>query len=164
VYRILIAALVLGLVAACASNSDGLSKRPGYQEVQISELRYRVAYRGDGNDLPETIDRTLFRAAEVTASQGYDWFDIIDLQAGYITARGTFWPEGGYGRDSVIRRECILTVCRKPLYEVRQETGATSRERLDRTYTVIEVRIGKGIKPASYDAYDAGQVIETLKY
>ena len=161
-YRILIATLVLGLVAACASNGDGLSKRPGYQEVQISALRYRVAYRGHGEDLPDTIDRTVFRAAELTLSQGYDWFDVTDIRAGYITAGGAFLPEDGYGRDRIIRRDCAPMTCRESLYAVRQDAEADSRKRPDQSYTVVEIRIGKGVRPASLDVHDARWVLTRL--
>lgn len=154
-YRTLLIATVLGLVTACASNGGGLSKRPDYQEVQVSELRHRIAYREDGDDLEGTIDRTLFRAAEVTLSQGYDWFDVIDLQAGYITERGAFWPEGGYGRDRIVRRQCSPLTCRERFYEIPRDINVNTRSNAVQTYSVIEIRIGKGVQPDSRNVHDA---------
>jgi hypothetical protein len=77
-------ALAAGL-AACATptpyqpNIPGQAASGGYSEVQIEPDRWRVSFRGNSLTSRETVEGyLLFRAAELTLQQGYDWFEIVD--------------------------------------------------------------------------------------
>lgn len=47
----------------------------GYSEQRIEANRFRVTYNGVGAPGP-TMDMALLRAAELTTSQGHDWFEV----------------------------------------------------------------------------------------
>lgn len=51
----------------------------GYSELRIEADRWRVSFRGNyqtSRDVVETY--LLYRAADLTVSQGYDWFEPVD--------------------------------------------------------------------------------------
>jgi hypothetical protein len=79
-------ALAAGL-AACATptpyqpNIRGQAASGGYSEVRIEENRYRVNFAGNSLTSRETVEGyLLFRAAELTVQNGYDWFSIVDRE------------------------------------------------------------------------------------
>lgn len=58
---------------AAASDSRG-----GYSSSQIETNRYRVSFAGNSMTSRETVETyLLFRAAELTRQQGYDWFEEV---------------------------------------------------------------------------------------
>lgn len=49
----------------------------GYSELPIDSNRYEVTFTGDFNTPTETVDQyALFRCAEITVAQGYDYFIV----------------------------------------------------------------------------------------
>jgi hypothetical protein len=80
------AAIVLAAgLTACATatpyqpNVRGQATSGGYSEVRIEPNRYRVNFAGNSLTSRETVEGyLLFRAAELTVQQGYDWFSIQD--------------------------------------------------------------------------------------
>jgi hypothetical protein len=80
------AAIVLAAgLAACATptpyqpNVHGQATSGGYSEIRIEPNRYRVNFAGNSLTSRETVEGyLLFRAAELTVQQGYDWFAIVD--------------------------------------------------------------------------------------
>jgi hypothetical protein len=51
----------------------------GYSEVQLAPDRYRVRFHGNELAPRDRVEGyMLYRAAELTLQQGYDWFSIID--------------------------------------------------------------------------------------
>src|SRR6185369_14641573 len=57
----------------------GQSSSRGYSESQIEANRWRVTFAGNSLTSRETVEGyLLFRAAELTTQQGYDWFSIED--------------------------------------------------------------------------------------
>jgi hypothetical protein len=53
----------------------------GYSDQQIEANRFRVAFRGNSMTSRETVERyLLFRAAELTVQNGFDWFEMADRQ------------------------------------------------------------------------------------
>jgi hypothetical protein len=79
-------------LAACASStpyapSDG---RFGYSEQRIEQDRYRVTFSGNLSTTRETVESfLLYRAAELTVEQGFDYFIMTeqdtDTQSTYRT-------------------------------------------------------------------------------
>ena len=82
----IVASLALaGLLSACATatpyqpNIPGQSVSGGYSEQRIEANRFRVNYTGNSLTSRETVEGyLLFRAAELTVQEGYDWFAIVD--------------------------------------------------------------------------------------
>ena len=77
-------ALAAGL-AACATptpyqpNVPGQQTSGGYSELRLEQNRFRVTFTGNSLTSRETVEAyLLFRAAELTTQQGYDWFSIVD--------------------------------------------------------------------------------------
>ena len=51
----------------------------GFSEQRLEADRYRVAFNGNSLTSRETVERyLLYRAAELTTQQGYDWFETAD--------------------------------------------------------------------------------------
>lgn len=82
----LLAAVSLTVLSACATPTpyqpvavtDSPSRQRGYSEVRIEENRYRLSFAGNDMTKRETVENyLLYRAAEVTISSGYDWFEVI---------------------------------------------------------------------------------------
>jgi len=73
-----IAASALALTACASLAPYGQQMGPngqGYSDQQIERDRFRVTYRGVGAPGP-VADMALFRAAQLTVEQGYDWFEV----------------------------------------------------------------------------------------
>lgn len=59
----------------------GSATSGGYSETRIEPDRWRVNFAGNSMTSRETVEGyLLFRAAELTLQNGYDWFSIVDRQ------------------------------------------------------------------------------------
>ncbi|MFN3524206.1 MAG: CC0125/CC1285 family lipoprotein [Phenylobacterium sp.] len=82
--RVMAGALSALALSACASSPTfyGPAATPGavgWSEYQIEQGRFRVTFQGGpGAPVEMVSDYALLRAAELTLSQGYDWFRIAD--------------------------------------------------------------------------------------
>lgn len=150
-------------LSACASLAPyGAQVSPGgqgYAEQRIESNRFRVTYSGVGAPGP-VADMALLRAAELTTSQGYDWFEVtqrwIDgrpdsaggmrpsLGLGYGSGRSS----GPYGRYSTSGIGVGVGL---------NFSGPSP------TATTLEVVMGNGTKPDRPDAYDARGVQDALR-
>ncbi|MDB5968540.1 MAG: hypothetical protein JWQ90_990 [Hydrocarboniphaga sp.] len=77
------AALVAALLAACATATPYQPAKDGqgYSEQRLETNRYRISYTGNSATPRDTVENYLmYRAAEVTLNNGYDWFVIADRQ------------------------------------------------------------------------------------
>jgi hypothetical protein len=98
-----LSALVLG---ACETPTpyQPLSKDSahsgGYSEAKIEGDRWRVTFQGNGLTSRQTVeDYLLYRAAELTLAQGFDWFETADRETDkHVSTYVTPDPWGyGYG-------------------------------------------------------------------
>ena len=95
--RFLSAVLPLAL-AACATVTpyQPLQRGEGYAEQRIESNRYRVRFAGNSQTSRQTVETYLmYRAAEVTLSNGYDYF----IQADRNTEAQTRYTETVSGFD-----------------------------------------------------------------
>lgn len=136
----------------------------GYAEYQISRDRFRVTFQGNTLTQRETVERyLLFRAAELTAQQGYDWFTMADRD----TERQT-------RLYSVPRTETAYAW--QPMW-FRQSNGqwvavptlqpyfynSYSTEQSTRYMASAEIFLGRGPAPANDPSvFDAREVIANL--
>ena len=82
----IVASLALtALLGACTTatpyqpNVTGQKVQGGYSEQQVETDRFRVTFSGNSLTSRETVEGyLLYRAAELTVQQGYDWFEIVD--------------------------------------------------------------------------------------
>lgn len=82
-----IAGLLLAATAltACATatpyqpNMPGQQVSGGFSDTRLETDRYRVTFAGNSLTSRETVERyLLYRAAELTTGEGYDWFALVD--------------------------------------------------------------------------------------
>lgn len=78
---------VILALGACATatpyqpNRQGQQTSGGYSEQRVEANRFRVTFSGNSMTSRETVESyLLFRAAELTRAQGFDWFAIADRQ------------------------------------------------------------------------------------
>ncbi|MFN3512507.1 MAG: CC0125/CC1285 family lipoprotein [Phenylobacterium sp.] len=76
-----------GLLSACATatpyqpNIPGQAVSGGYSDQQIETNRFRVTFSGNSLTSRETVEAyLLYRAAELTVQQGYDWFSVVERE------------------------------------------------------------------------------------
>jgi len=87
------AALALAVsLTACATatpyqpNVPGQQASGGFSETRLEADRYRVNFAGNSLTSRETVERyLLYRAAELTVQQGYDWFETADRRTDRTT-------------------------------------------------------------------------------
>ncbi|MES0873816.1 CC0125/CC1285 family lipoprotein [Sinimarinibacterium thermocellulolyticum] len=74
--------LCAALGAACAGRAtpyQPVTNGYGYSEQRLEQDRYRVSFFGNARTDAETVTNyVLYRAAEITLDQGYDYFVVID--------------------------------------------------------------------------------------
>jgi hypothetical protein len=69
----------------------------GYSDARLNSDRWRVTFSGNTLTSRETVERyLLYRAAELTTSQGFDWFVTADQHVDKQT-RSYLDPVYGYG-------------------------------------------------------------------
>jgi hypothetical protein len=92
-----------GALAACETATPyqplapGNAEAGGYSDVRLDATHWRVSFRGNDLTSRETVERyLLYRAADLTVNQGFDWFVTDDKQTD--TKRTAYFdPEFGYG-------------------------------------------------------------------
>ncbi|MEM8772649.1 MAG: hypothetical protein AAGD92_13465 [Pseudomonadota bacterium] len=156
-----LAAAGFALLAACASVTpyQPADKRgEGYTDQALDTGRYRITFEGNSSTELATIENyVLFRAAEISLANGYDYFVILDSNTEtmrrFVTNGSTFGG-GGFGRRGFFYGGGFRGGF--------ASTTATTRER--RSYTVGAIIEGRrGDKPAGNpNAYDARQIIDNV--
>lgn len=105
-----LAALLAAGLTACATPTPyqpdirGQTTSGGFSEVRLENNRFRVNFQGNTLTSRETVEGyLLYRAAELTVQNGYDWFAIVqrdtDKQSRtYVEPDPLYHPwYGGYG-------------------------------------------------------------------
>ncbi len=69
----------------------------GYSDLRLNADRWRVSFQGNSLTSRETVERDLlYRAAELTVAQGYDWFATAGQQTDKQSS-AVIDPVYGYG-------------------------------------------------------------------
>lgn len=177
-------ALTLALAATlvgCTTPTPYQPKVPGnaasggYAEMRIEPNRWRVTFAGNSLTARETVEGyLLFRAAELTTQQGFDWFSIVDrntqrqartylepdpLYHPWYGPGYTFWRPhwrywgAGYGWRSW-----------DPFWGDPFWADRVDVRTVEKFEASAEVYMGRGAKPADDPrAFDARQVIANLQ-
>jgi hypothetical protein len=160
ILSVAVVALLGAALAACETATPyqplqtGVEASGGYTESRIEDNRWRVTFRGN-DETPRNVVETymLYRAAELTLAQGYDWFEAAQRHtdthtSGYATGYGPGWgwgwrrwgPWGGAFWDN--------------------DVSFDTEQRYD---AAVEIVLGHGPKPADDPhAFDARQVVANL--
>ncbi len=172
--RIVLAAALFGASALCACETatpyqplgaPGAKASGGYYDHQIEPERFEVGFKGNSLTSRETVERyLLFRSAELTLAQGYDWFEDVNRHTGrrseYFATPG---PGPGYGGYWSPRWGF-----HHPGYGWRYGYWGDPLlggevERVDRYSASAEILMGHGPKPTSRQAFDAHAVVDNLR-
>jgi hypothetical protein len=167
-YTAVIAATGLALLAGCATptpyqpalNHATGSYNPGYSETRLEDGRYRLSFAGNDLTKRETVENyLLYRAAELTLTDGYDWFEIVsrgtDEKKRVITsyddpfAGSLYWRFYGRNRWSV--------------WSMGMDDFDRNSTEYTRYEASAEVLMHKGAKPDDKNAYDAKSVKANLE-
>ena len=157
--------LIILLVSACASKPE---YRPankgsvGYSEQKITNDRYRVQFKSVSNSVADAADYALLRSAELTQSQGFDWFVVTSKETFVESEKVEPASAIGLSHQQRIERRCGLLTCetyRRPMHEVGVSfSNASNRKEV---HSILEIRMGKGVM-TNESGYSAADVIENL--
>lgn len=167
-----LAALALGGCASSSTPYQPLSSASqvagGYTDRQLTEGRFQVTFAGNRLTSRETVESyLLFRAAELTLTQGYDWFVVVDKEMDHKITRETrsdpayrpwFAPEYGewrpywrYYESGHGWREW------DPYHGDRFWTEEVTSEEFEAT---AEIRMGRGAIPADENAAMEARMVQ----
>ena len=171
------AVIVLALMAsACTTPTpyqplpSAGSERGGYSDQRLEENRFRVTFTGNSMTSRETVETyLLYRAAELTIANGYDWFVMADraterhsqtyLDRPFGPGPWGYWGPSWryYGRGFGWRSW-------DPFWGDPFWDSQVNVQTVDRYEASAEIVMGHGPKPAdNVRAFDARQVISNLK-
>lgn len=154
-----VTALLLSACAAAPDYKPAIGPGYGYAEEALDQQNYRIKFKDRGDDRARTLDYALRRAGELTVREGYDWF--------VVTRREVFVDRDQEVEEEVtsapvVNRNCGLLGCQTT---VNQEMGVEMvpgpvREEVR---AVLEVRMGRGVRPAQGESYDAREIVAKLE-
>jgi hypothetical protein len=175
-------ALVLAAgLAGCVSPTPyqpllrGHMAQGGYSETRIEPDRWRVTFSGNAVTSRETVEGyLLYRAAELTLQNGYDWFAMVDRQTDrnartYVDPDPFYHPWYGagftYWRPSWrYRGRGFAWRTWDPLFGDPFFADTVDVRTIQSFEASAEIVAHKGAKPADDPrAFDAHAVAETLK-
>jgi hypothetical protein len=161
-------------LAACASGStpyQPLSSTSGiaggYSDQKLADGRFRVTFAGNRLTSRDAVEGyLLYRAAELTLAESYDWFVIVDREMDHRVTREIRpdphyrpWFNGAYDEWRPYWRYYDSTYGWRdwdPYHGDRFWTDEVTTEEFEAT---AEIRMGKGpIPPGETQAMDAREV------
>ena len=176
-----VALALAGVVAGCATptpyqpNIPGQHSSGGYSEMRIEPNRWRVSFAGNSLTSRETVEAyLLFRSAELTVQQGYDWFSIADRNTqnkGYTYVEPDPLYHPWYGPGYMYWRPSWRYYGHgfgwrtwDPFWGDPFWADRIDVRTVDKYEATAEVYMGHGVKPANDPrAFDARQVIANLQ-
>lgn len=157
-------AFVTLTLIGCASHSGykpANGKGYGYSETEISENRYRIDYKAKSRQASKAKNYALLRAAELTQEKGFDWFVVVDRETRVEKTEERISTSMQTGQT--VTKSCGLLGCTTQTRPSTQYgVGVSSGMGTDEAIASLEIRMGKGVKPASGDVYDAQEIQYSL--
>jgi hypothetical protein len=164
------------MLGACATATPyapvGQADSGGFAEQKIESDRYVVSFSGNSLTERKTVETyLLYRAAELTSQEGFDWFQTVQRATDedtrflpsaigspyysgflcnyrYFGPRGRLWGRGFY---------------RDPFYDPFFDGfGSPSYREITRYEASAEIILGRGPKPAGAEYFDAEDVLINL--
>lgn len=173
-----IAALGVGL-AACETVTPYQPAPPGhdasgygYRDYKIDATHWRVSFAGNTITSRETVEKyLLYRAAELTVQQGFDWFEATDRHTERNSSfygsdpyyASPFWmeygwgwrPYWGYGGPWGWRGW-------DPWFGGPFWANQVDIEQVNRYEATAEIVMGKGPAPSGQRVFNAREVVQNL--
>ncbi len=163
--RTLMIAAVAGLLTACATATPyqpAVSDRYGFEDQRIENNRMRITFRGNSVTDRETVETyLLYRAAELTLQNGYDYFIVANRD----TEEHSRFQATGPSRSRFAFDYWYFSPRRgwSPWYDPFWDEPASYRE-VTRYEAVAEIAMFNGQKPANdASAFDAREVQANLQ-
>ena len=133
--KLILICLMATLLTGCATKYQAWSKYQGYKETKTEDDRLKVAFEANMYTDTQTVkDYLLYRCAELTLENEFDYFIIIeqkdDTSRDYMASSGVGYASG-------------------------QMNNAPA-------YSYV-IKCGKGEKPNEYNAYNAKDVKNNLE-
>jgi len=147
-----------------ASHAD----RTGYWDYRIEPNRYRVSFSGNSVTSRETVERyLLFRAAELTLQQGFDWFVMADRDTErrtrtYVDRPFHTGPYGFWGPHWAYRSPRLGWRSWDPYWGDPFWDSRIDIRTVDRYEASAEIVMGKGRAPNDSRTFDARAVVSNL--
>ncbi|HEU4958925.1 MAG TPA: hypothetical protein VFT56_00830 [Sphingomonas sp.] len=142
--------------------------REGYSDQRIEANRYMVTFSGNSVTSRDTVERyLLYRAAELTLQNGYDWFQLVDRDTDrktrtYVTDRFRPGPWGYWGVTWRFHRPGFGWGFYDPFWGDPWERDFDI-DTIDKYEAHAEVVLGRGAPPRDdVRAFDAHEVIRNL--
>ncbi|GAA6204661.1 MULTISPECIES: hypothetical protein [Thalassotalea] len=162
--KLLTSLIILLSVTGCSSvheykpvNHTGY----GYQESVLNDNVIRVHFTSRSNNKLKVIDYTLLRSAELTLNQGYDWFVITHREV-YVD-RKKINSSLSLQRHYQTSTQCGLLTCSKtPSHNTSVGLSINDKPQED-IESIMEIKLGKGVRPDEKDSFDARQLSENLR-
>jgi hypothetical protein len=171
---VVVAALLMLGLAACETATPyqplapGNAVSGGFSDQRLDDTHFRVVFKGNAMTSREQVETyLLYRAAELTVSQGGDWFEMVDRHTqnsgetyvdpyygpgyawGYWRPYWRFHGQGGWGAWDP--------------YWGGPFWGGYDVETVDQFRAMAEISVHHGPKPADDPrAFDAHQVMQNL--
>jgi hypothetical protein len=162
---VLAAALALGL-AACETPTPyqplatSNSVYGGFSDQKLDDSHFRITFQGNDATSRDVVENyLLYRAAELTVNQGFDWFEMVDRKT---HTKSEAWVDPGpYDWHPYWRFH------RRGGWGVWDpywgDPWAYDVQTIDRYQAIAEVGMGHGPKPADdAKAFDAHAVMANL--
>lgn len=158
--KLLLTGALAAAVVACASDQvfHPLEGGVGYSDTQLQGDRFNVTFAGDSTTSRDQVEQfLLYRAAQLTLANGYDYFVLANKETDRSTQYHTFgfgprwvgpgWYQPGWrawwGMDPVL-----------------DDVDTIPSDRFNATATIIMM---KGVAPSGQaSAYDAKQLVDRL--
>jgi hypothetical protein len=169
-------ALALVMVAAACTSPTPYrpvtpgSNQTGYSSLQIERDRFRVSFAGNSMTSRDTVERyLLFRAAELTLEQGYDWFTMADRNTErrsrtYVDRPFSAGDCGYWGPAWRYRSSRFGWRSWDPFWGDPFWDNSIDVRTVDQYEATAEIIVGRGPKPGGdRRAFDARDVIERLR-
>jgi hypothetical protein len=176
-----IAALGCGL-AACETATPYQAAAPGgartaggygFSDYRIDDVHWRVTFAGNSMTSRETVEKyLLYRAAELTRQQGFDWFQTTDRHTERSTSyigdadpfyHSGFWASYGWGWAPSWRYGGAWGWRSwDPWFGGPFWTNSIDIREVDRYEASAEIMMGKGQPPAGQRAFNAEQVLANV--
>ena len=179
-----LASVVLaGGLAACETATPYQAMNPrdeaagGYRDARLDENHFRVSFAGNSLTSRETVERfLLYRAAELTASQGYDWFITDDKQtdkqtrtfvdpyysSGFGASYGYGWRPSWRFHRGFARGGWAAWGPGYGPWGYGDPWGPAAVSEFNRYDVSAEIMMGRGPKPPGGKALDAREVMQNL--
>ncbi|MBY8827848.1 CC0125/CC1285 family lipoprotein [Hephaestia mangrovi] len=141
--------------------------REGFSEQRIEANRFMVSFAGNSVTSRDTVERyLLYRAAELTVQNGYDWFELVDRNTDrktrtYVIDPFRPGPWGYWGVSWRYHRPGFGWGFYDPFWG--DPWGPVDVNTIDKYDAHAEIVMGHGERPSGdVHAFDARDVIQNL--